>query len=56
VWGQKWKDWEVNMIRVHGVNFPDAGLNFSKSTLIRVLKCHNLPSSPPPTRASGKKG
>jgi hypothetical protein len=27
---------------------------FSKPALIRVLKCFNLPSSPPPTRGSGK--
>jgi hypothetical protein len=29
-------------------------LYFSKPTLMRVLKCFNLPSSPPPTRGSGK--
>jgi hypothetical protein len=29
-------------------------LDFSKPTLIRVLKCFNLLSSPPPTRGSGK--
>jgi hypothetical protein len=31
------------------------GLGFSEPTLIRVLKCFNLPSSPPPTSGSGKK-
>jgi hypothetical protein len=30
------------------------GLDFSKPTLISVLKCFNLPSSPPPTRGNGK--
>jgi hypothetical protein len=29
-------------------------VDFSKPTLIRVLKCVNLPSSPPPTRGRGK--
>ena len=29
-------------------------LYFSKPTLISVLKCFNLPSSPPPTRGHGK--
>jgi hypothetical protein len=28
--------------------------HFSKPTLIRVLECFNLPSSPPPARGSGK--
>jgi hypothetical protein len=30
------------------------GLEFSKPSSIRVLKCFNLPSSPPATRGSGK--
>jgi hypothetical protein len=34
--------------------WKSAGLDFSKPTLIRVLKCFNLPSSPPPIRGSGK--
>jgi hypothetical protein len=33
---------------------PDIGLDFSKPTLIRVLKNFNLPSSLPPTGGSGK--
>ena len=41
-----------------GFNFVErnkpVGLYSSKPTLIRVLKCFNLPSSPPPTRGSGK--
>jgi hypothetical protein len=30
------------------------GSNFSKHTLLIVLKCFNIPSSPPPTRGRGK--
>jgi hypothetical protein len=32
----------------------NVGLDFSRPTLIRVLKCFNIPSSPPPSRGSGK--
>jgi hypothetical protein len=41
-------------LRASGSTLSDVGLCFSKPTLIRVLKCFNLPSSPPPTRGSGK--
>jgi hypothetical protein len=33
---------------------PSIGLYFSKLILIRVLRCFNLPSSPPATRSSRK--
>ena len=33
---------------------PSVGLYFSKPTLLSILKCFNLPSSPSPTRDSGK--
>jgi hypothetical protein len=32
----------------------DVGLDFSKLTLIRVLKCFNFTSTSQPTRGSGK--
>jgi hypothetical protein len=33
---------------------PSVGLYFSKPTLLSILKCFNLPSSPSQTRDSGK--
>ena len=48
------QDIELPKFKIYFRHYKSTGLDFSKLTLIRVLKLFNLPSIPPPTRGNGK--
>jgi len=65
LWGRLWKGVPSVSVLIFASPFPAKGILFphlkkewsihiQNLLLIRVLKCFNVPSSPPPTRGNGK--